>query len=390
LTLDPQNRGKLELIGINKKYSSGTVALRDVDVAFEPGITGLIGANGAGKTTLLKIIATTMNPTDGRMLFEGTDVLKRPNVLRERLGYVPQNVGVYPRLTAREFVSYIAILKGVPLRQVTARSIDALGAVGLAEVASRRLESFSRGMLQRVAIAQALMNDPGRPSSRRTVRGARSRTATQFSRVFVFDRFRSSGSAAAGDAAQTHANIDAPWKAFSPVRSESDPHLWSLVAADTLLRIRTRPFTAYATLVAAFLLTVIDLHGAKLGALLLPFAWYLRSTQSRVRSASGNSSSRCQTHANGIHSGRLRRLPRYRYAERSGFCCTSELRKARRPHCSLLPAFCSNARGSSVAKSSPAARSWDWYQRSSPGTSSPHRTNHFSITQALRATPERP
>lgn len=157
---EPKSPGKLELIAISKTHANGTVALHDLDVAFVPGITGLIGANGAGKTTLLKILATTMKPTAGRMLFEGVDVVKSPNRLRKRLGYVPQHVGVYPRLDACEFVSYLAILKGVPLHHVTARSMQALAAVGLADVAKRRLEGFSRGMLQRVAIAQALINDP--------------------------------------------------------------------------------------------------------------------------------------------------------------------------------------------------------------------------------------
>lgn len=93
--------------------------------------------------------------------------------------------------------------------------------------------------------------------------------------IFVFDRFRSSGSARGGVTAPIDADIDAPWNAFSPVHSAYAPHLWSLVAADTLLRIRTRPFTAYATLAAAVLFTLVDLRGAKIGALLLPFAWYL-------------------------------------------------------------------------------------------------------------------
>src|SRR4051812_25040368 len=118
---------------------------------------GLLGPNGAGKTTLMQMIATITRPTSGRILFHGQDVAKRPNDLRRRLGYLPQDFGVYDNLTATEFLTYFAALKGVRSKK---RVTEMLETVNLHSVADRQVGGFSGGMKQRLGIAQALINDP--------------------------------------------------------------------------------------------------------------------------------------------------------------------------------------------------------------------------------------
>jgi ABC-type multidrug transport system ATPase subunit len=121
------------------------------------GVIGLLGPNGAGKTTLMQMIATITRPTSGRILFHDQDVAKRPNELRRRLGYLPQDFGVYDNLTATEFLTYFAALKGVRSKK---RVMEMLESVNLHGVAKRTVGGFSGGMKQRLGIAQALINDP--------------------------------------------------------------------------------------------------------------------------------------------------------------------------------------------------------------------------------------
>ncbi|HEX3818354.1 MAG TPA: ABC transporter ATP-binding protein [Chthoniobacterales bacterium] len=121
------------------------------------GVIGLLGPNGAGKTTLMQMIATITRPTSGRILFRGVDVVKRPNELRKRLGYLPQDFDVYDNLTGREFLAYFAALKGARSKQ---RVTEMLESVNLHGVADRTVGGFSGGMKQRLGIAQALINDP--------------------------------------------------------------------------------------------------------------------------------------------------------------------------------------------------------------------------------------
>lgn len=118
---------------------------------------GLLGPNGAGKTTLMQMIATITRPTSGRILFHGADVTKQPNELRRRLGYLPQDFGVYDNLTATEFLTYFAALKGVRSKR---RVMEMLESVNLHGLANRAVGGFSGGMKQRLGIAQALINDP--------------------------------------------------------------------------------------------------------------------------------------------------------------------------------------------------------------------------------------
>ncbi|HXO19654.1 MAG TPA: ABC transporter ATP-binding protein [Thermoanaerobaculia bacterium] len=151
---------KLVIEGVGKTYRGGTAALQDFSLELEAGVMGLLGPNGAGKSTLMRILATITKPTSGRVLWNGEDAVRSPNGLRSVLGYLPQDFGVYPNLTAVEFLEYLAAVKGVPARTVGKRIAELLALVNLTDAARRPLGGYSGGMKQRVGIAQALLNDP--------------------------------------------------------------------------------------------------------------------------------------------------------------------------------------------------------------------------------------
>jgi ABC-type multidrug transport system ATPase subunit len=132
-------------------------AVDGVSLDLQPGVLGLIGHNGAGKSTLMQMLATLTKPTSGRILLDGQDIFARPELMRQRLGYLPQDFGVYPHLTALEFLQYFAALKGV---RSARRLHELLELVNLHEQAHRPAAGFSGGMRQRLGIAQALLNDP--------------------------------------------------------------------------------------------------------------------------------------------------------------------------------------------------------------------------------------
>jgi ABC-2 type transport system ATP-binding protein len=150
----------LAIEGVDKTYPGGVQALAGFSLDLAPGILGLLGPNGAGKSTLMRILATVTRPTAGRVLWQGEDVVRRPGVLRRVLGYLPQDFGIYPNLSAREFLAYLAAVKGLDARRTSARVEELLELVHLADTGRRPLGSFSGGMRQRVGIAQALLNDP--------------------------------------------------------------------------------------------------------------------------------------------------------------------------------------------------------------------------------------
>ena len=156
----------IEITNLAKTYGSGgkgVAALQGVDLSIGRGMFGLLGPNGAGKTTLMRILAGLVNPSGGRVLVGGHDVATENGKVRVKamLGYLPQELGLYPDLTARQFVDYVAILKGLAQRrQRQERVSEVLALVGLADVADRKLKGFSGGMKRRVGIAQALLNDP--------------------------------------------------------------------------------------------------------------------------------------------------------------------------------------------------------------------------------------
>jgi len=142
---------------ITKHYGQ-VKALQGIDLEIGAGVFGLLGPNGAGKTTFIRIIATLLPPTSGRATVFGHDVIRNKIPIRKMLGYLPQEYGAYPKLTGREYLEYIAILKGIrrPRKQIDAL----LSQFHLTEVAKRKVTSYSGGMLKRLGIAQALLGDP--------------------------------------------------------------------------------------------------------------------------------------------------------------------------------------------------------------------------------------
>ncbi|MGZ8290505.1 MAG: ABC transporter ATP-binding protein [Telluria sp.] len=147
----------LELRNVVKKFGRDFTAVDDVSLSLGRGVVGLIGHNGAGKTTLMQMIATLTRPTGGAILFNGEDIARKPDLIRRRLGFLPQDFGVYPNLSALEFMQYFAALKGV---RDPARIRRLLELVNLHDQAKRPAASFSGGMRRRLGIAQALLNDP--------------------------------------------------------------------------------------------------------------------------------------------------------------------------------------------------------------------------------------
>lgn len=151
----------MELIieNLSKRYDQNW-ALKDVSLRFEAGMVGLVGPNGAGKTTLMRIISTLLPPTGGRVTWDGQDSRTHGQQIRQILGYLPQDFGVYPEFSARRFLRYLAAMKGLPEPLAHRRVDEVLELVNLQQEADRKLGGFSGGMKQRVGIAQALLNDP--------------------------------------------------------------------------------------------------------------------------------------------------------------------------------------------------------------------------------------
>ncbi len=150
----------LEIKNVSKQYKKDVWGLRDFSLNVRPGVLGLLGPNGAGKSTLMGILATITKSTAGTVSWNGTNITDKPNELRAALGYLPQDFGVYPNLTAVEFLSYIAALKGLSGNTARQRIGELIELVNLTEAQDRPLGGFSGGMRQRVGIAQALLNDP--------------------------------------------------------------------------------------------------------------------------------------------------------------------------------------------------------------------------------------
>ena len=144
---------------VTKKYGN-FVALRNINIEFDRGVYGLLAPNGAGKTTLMKMLATLSFPTKGEILWDGTEITGLDETYRNILGYLPQKFGYYKNYSPRQFLHYMAALKGID-RHTAAKKIDLLlEQVYLGDVADKKMKQFSGGMIQRVGIAQALLNDP--------------------------------------------------------------------------------------------------------------------------------------------------------------------------------------------------------------------------------------
>lgn len=151
----------LKIRELTKTYGNSIQALKGISVDVPPGVFGLLGPNGAGKTTLMKILATLLEPDAGTVEMNGFDLISRKDKTREILGYLPQDFGLYPTLTAEQMLNYFAKLKGVTDKEQRRALIDALlDRVNLASVRKQRLGGFSGGMRQRLGIAQALIGQP--------------------------------------------------------------------------------------------------------------------------------------------------------------------------------------------------------------------------------------
>lgn len=150
---------ELSLDRLTKHYGN-KIAVDCVNVTLKPGVYGLLGANGAGKTTLMRMLCGILESTSGKVLLDERDIVSMGADYRNVLGYLPQDFGFYPNYSAKEFMMYIAALKGIPKNVAKIRTKELLEIVGLSNVANKKIKTFSGGMKQRVGIAQALLNNP--------------------------------------------------------------------------------------------------------------------------------------------------------------------------------------------------------------------------------------
>ncbi len=151
----------LDIQNISKIYPNGVQALSNVSLTIRNGMYGLLGANGAGKSSLMRTIATLQSPSSGKILFNGVDIQKNPDIVRKGLGYLPQEFGVYPKVTAVELLHHIAVLKGITNKKDRSRQIEELlHQTNLYEHRKKHVHTYSGGMRQRFGIAQALLGNP--------------------------------------------------------------------------------------------------------------------------------------------------------------------------------------------------------------------------------------
>lgn len=150
---------ELYLDHISKKYKDKT-AVDDVTLRITPGVWGLLGANGAGKTTLMRMIAGIMRPTAGQVEYDGLPIGELEAAYRDRFGYLPQEFGFYPEFTVKDYLYYVAALKGLKKREARRKTEELLAQMTLTEVRNKKIVKLSGGMKRRVGIAQALLNEP--------------------------------------------------------------------------------------------------------------------------------------------------------------------------------------------------------------------------------------
>lgn len=149
----------LTVSDVTKNYGK-TTAIEHISLDLENGLYGLLAPNGAGKTTLIKMITTLLFPTSGEILWNGVEINKLGAQYRELLGYLPQQFGYYKHNTPMQYLDYLAALKGLPKDGLKERITEVIAQVGLSESANIKMKKFSGGMLQRVGIAQAILNAP--------------------------------------------------------------------------------------------------------------------------------------------------------------------------------------------------------------------------------------
>lgn len=151
----------LQITNLTKTYPNGVKALNGINLEISNGMFGLLGANGAGKSSLMRTIASLQEPSSGHILFNNKDIVKQPNEIRKHLGYLPQEFGVYPKISAEKLLNHMAILKGVLHKNERKAQVTALlQQVNLYHHRKKAVHTFSGGMRQRFGIAQALLANP--------------------------------------------------------------------------------------------------------------------------------------------------------------------------------------------------------------------------------------
>ncbi len=152
---------ELHIRGVSKTYPNGVQALKDVSLTIPSGMYGLLGPNGAGKSTLMRILATLQEPDEGSIRLGDIDVVNQKDAVRETLGYLPQEFGVYPKVSAEELLDHFALLKGIAERRARKEVVESLlRQTNLWEVRKQRLGGYSGGMKQRFGVAVALLGNP--------------------------------------------------------------------------------------------------------------------------------------------------------------------------------------------------------------------------------------
>lgn len=151
----------LHIQNLSKTYPNGVKALDDVSLTISNGMYGLLGANGAGKSSLMRTIATLQSPSSGKVFFNGDDIHKKPDCVRNCMGYLPQEFGVYPKVSAVELLHHIGVLKGLVDKKKRGKQVEALfHQTNLYEHRKKHVYTYSGGMRQRFGIAQALLGSP--------------------------------------------------------------------------------------------------------------------------------------------------------------------------------------------------------------------------------------
>ena len=150
---------KLSVHNLTKDFG-GKLAVNNVSFSLSHGVYGLLGPNGARKTTLMKMMVDILDPSSGEVLLDGVRIKELDAGYRDKLGYMPQEIGVYKNFSARKFLKYIAALKGITRKTADKKIEELLDLVGLKDVGKKKLGGFSGGMLRRIGIAQTLLNDP--------------------------------------------------------------------------------------------------------------------------------------------------------------------------------------------------------------------------------------
>lgn len=150
---------ELTLKGVNKSFGKAKI-LNNISIKFVPGVYGLLGPNGAGKTTLINILSNTSNPTRGQILWNGKNIQSCKDNYRDVIGFLPQDIGLYPNFTARDFLKYVAVLKGMDKKETEKRIKHLADVVNLTNSLDKKCGKYSGGMKRRLGVAQALLNNP--------------------------------------------------------------------------------------------------------------------------------------------------------------------------------------------------------------------------------------